>query len=162
MESRMTAIEVTGTVSEDRRLELDKDLPISGPMRVRVIVLYPIGEEWDEQEWLHAGARNPVFNYLKEPEEDIYSLDDGEPFHSSTTSSDDGDYQFGSQAIGGISSADAGESSSTFEKIVQYRLIEILRASLELPLAPQPRRLPAPRRFPRPTAYQSITLVLRN
>ena len=80
MESAMTAIEVTGTVDEHRRLELDENLPFSGPMRVRVIVLYPIAEEWDEKEWMQAAARNPVFDYLSEPEEDIYSLSDGEPF----------------------------------------------------------------------------------
>jgi hypothetical protein len=80
MESRMTAIEVRGTVDEHRRLELDENLPIAGPMRVRVIVLYPSTEEWDEKEWLQAGARNPAFDYLKEPEEDIYSLSDGKPF----------------------------------------------------------------------------------
>ena len=33
-------------------------------------------EEIDEQEWLHAAASNPVFNYLKDPEEDIYTLKD--------------------------------------------------------------------------------------
>jgi hypothetical protein len=80
MESPMTAIEVTGTVDEHQRLELDENLPISGPRRVRVIVLYPSGEEWDEKEWLRAAARNSVFDYLSEPEEDIYSLSDGEPF----------------------------------------------------------------------------------
>ena len=80
MESPMTAIEVTGTVDEHQRLELDENLPISGPRRVRVIVLYSSGEEWDEKEWLCAAARNSVFDYLSEPEEDIYSLSDGEPF----------------------------------------------------------------------------------
>ena len=38
-------------------------------------------EEIDEQEWLHAAASNPVFNYLKDPEEDIYTLTDGKPFN---------------------------------------------------------------------------------
>jgi hypothetical protein len=80
MENPMTAIEVTGTVDEHQRLELDENLPISGPRRVRVIVLYPSGEEWDEKEWLRTAASNPVFDYLNEPEEDIYSLNDGEPF----------------------------------------------------------------------------------
>jgi hypothetical protein len=34
----------------------------------------------DEEEWLRAAARNPVFHDLEAPEEDIYSLADGEPF----------------------------------------------------------------------------------
>ena len=81
MESTMTAIEMTGTVDEHHRLQLDGVLPISGPRRVRVIVLYPLSEEWDETEWLQAAARNPAFAVLREPEEDIYTIDDGEPFH---------------------------------------------------------------------------------
>jgi len=34
----------------------------------------------DEEEWLRAAARNPVFKDLEAPEEDLYSLEDGEPF----------------------------------------------------------------------------------
>ena len=41
METTMTAIEVTGTVDEQRHLHLDTELPISGPTRVRVLILYP-------------------------------------------------------------------------------------------------------------------------
>lgn len=80
MESALTAIEATGTIDEERRLRLDESLPLSGPKRVRVIVLYPADEISDETEWLHAAARNPAFESLADPEEDIYSLDDGEPF----------------------------------------------------------------------------------
>ena len=80
MEAAMTAIELTGMVDEDRRLKLDKELPVTGPMRVRVIVLYPMSEELTEEEWLRAAASNPVFQELADPEEDIYSLEDGVPF----------------------------------------------------------------------------------
>jgi hypothetical protein len=80
MEATMTAIETTGTVDEDRRLRLDEDLPFAGPMRVRVIVLYPLAEGVDEDEWLRAAARNPAFQDLERPEEDVYSLEDGAPF----------------------------------------------------------------------------------
>jgi hypothetical protein len=81
MKGTMTAIELTGTVDENRRLELDESLPIAGPMRVRVIVLYPLLEEWSEAEWLQSAARNPAFEFLKDAEEDIYSLSDGKPFN---------------------------------------------------------------------------------
>jgi tetratricopeptide (TPR) repeat protein len=37
--------------------------------------------EIDESEWLRAAATNPAFDFLKEPEEDIYTLDDGRPFN---------------------------------------------------------------------------------
>jgi hypothetical protein len=80
MESAMAAIETTGTVDEDHRLRLDERLPVSGPMRVRVIVLYPLADGITEDEWLRAAARSPVVHGLDAPEEDIYSLEDGEPF----------------------------------------------------------------------------------
>ena len=81
MESTMTAIEMTGTIDEHRQLRLDSELPIPGPVRVRVLVLYPLDDEWDETEWLQAAARNPAFAFLRETEEDIYTRADGEPFH---------------------------------------------------------------------------------
>ncbi len=77
----MTALETTGTIDEHQSLRLDDALPFPGPMRVRVIVLYPSSDEWDDTACLLAAARNPVFDFLNAPEEDIYSLDDGKPFH---------------------------------------------------------------------------------
>lgn len=81
MESILTAIEMTGTVDLQRRLQLDRPLPFAGPARVKVIVLYPLTAEISESEWLTAAARNPAFAYLHETSEDIYSLTDGKPFH---------------------------------------------------------------------------------
>jgi hypothetical protein len=81
METPLTAVEVTGTIDEHHQLQLDEVLPVSGPRRVRVIVMYPVDERWDENEWLRAAARNPAFADLAAREEDIYSLSDGEPFH---------------------------------------------------------------------------------
>lgn len=80
-EGALTAIEVTGHIDEQHQLTLDKPLPISGPMRVRVIVLYPLTDEPNEREWLQAAAHNPAFQYLKESAEDIYSATDGKTFH---------------------------------------------------------------------------------
>jgi len=80
MEGTMTAIEVSGRIDEQHRLELDAPLPIGGPRRVRVIVLYPADEDWDEIEWLQTAANNPAFDFLKDAAEDIYSATDGEPF----------------------------------------------------------------------------------
>jgi len=84
MENQMTAIEMTGTVDENRQLRLDGKLPFAGPKRVRVIVLSPLTEESDELselEWLVASIKNPAFAYLRDPEEDIYSISDGKPFY---------------------------------------------------------------------------------
>jgi len=76
----MTAIEMSATVDDQRHLNLDDLLPISGPRRVRVIVMYP-RDDPNETEWLEAVARNPAFDFLNEPEEDIYSLHDWKPFY---------------------------------------------------------------------------------
>lgn len=81
MSAKMKAIETTGTIDEHNQLHLDNPLPISGPSRVRVIVLFPDeSDEWDEAEWLKAAASNPVFDFLEDPTEDIYALEDGKPF----------------------------------------------------------------------------------
>lgn len=42
-------------------------------------------EEINENEWLNAAASNPAFDFLKNPEEDIYTLTDGKPFHLGLT-----------------------------------------------------------------------------
>ncbi len=80
MEAAMTAIETTGMIDADHRLKLDEALPVNGPMRVRVIVLYPLADEVSEADWLRAAAGNPAFQGFEAPEEDIYTLEDGEPF----------------------------------------------------------------------------------
>ncbi|HEX9372516.1 MAG TPA: hypothetical protein VF897_16005 [Roseiflexaceae bacterium] len=80
MEVTMKAIETTGTVDQERRLVLDGPLPIAGPSRVRVIILLTEETDIDEQEWLRTAAANPAFDFLREPEEDIYTLTDGKAF----------------------------------------------------------------------------------
>ncbi len=82
MNIKTKAIETTGTVDEQHQLHVDTPLPIAGPSRVRVIVLWADDtEEGDEKEWLKAAATNPAFEFLKEPGQDIYTLKDGKPFH---------------------------------------------------------------------------------
>lgn len=81
MRAPMRAVELTGTVDEQQHLQLDTPLPFAGPARVKVIVMYPLDDEPDETEWLYAAARNPAFAFLREPQEDIYTLADGQPFH---------------------------------------------------------------------------------
>jgi len=81
MENIEKAIEATGTIDAERRLVLDEPLPVAGPKRVRVIILLPEDTEVDEKEWLRAASANPAFDFLKEPEEDIYTLEDGRPLY---------------------------------------------------------------------------------
>jgi hypothetical protein len=81
MSTPVRAIETTGVIDDERHLQLDAPLPITGSGRVRIIVLFDEESgDIDESEWLYAAATNPAFNFLKEPEEDIYTLQDGEPF----------------------------------------------------------------------------------
>jgi hypothetical protein len=75
------AFEVAGTIDDQQRRHLDEPLPIAGPSRVRVIILIPEDTDIDEREWLRAASMNPAFDFLQEPEEDIYTLADGKPFH---------------------------------------------------------------------------------
>ena len=81
MEKTLTAIEITGSIDENHQLHLDLPLTLTGPIRVKVIVLYPLTDEVSEAEWLHAAKRNPAFAYLSEPEENIYTPADGKPFN---------------------------------------------------------------------------------
>jgi hypothetical protein len=80
MVANITAIEVEGDIDENGTLRLDEALPVPGPSRARVIVLLPNAPDVNEREWLHAAATNPDFDFLAEPAEDIYSLEDGKPF----------------------------------------------------------------------------------
>ncbi len=81
MESTMAAIEMTGVINKHRQLQLDAELPVTGPKRVRVIVLYPLSDEENETEWLRTAACNPAFDFLNDPEEDICLPEDGKAFH---------------------------------------------------------------------------------
>ena len=74
-------IETTATINAKRQLVLDEQLPVVGPTKVRVIILLPEDVDIDEKEWLRSASVNPAFDFLKESEEDIYTLADGKPFH---------------------------------------------------------------------------------
>ena len=45
------------------------------------VFLLPEESDLNETEWLQAAATNPAFDFLKDPEEDIYTPSDGRPFH---------------------------------------------------------------------------------
>ncbi|MEI8202565.1 MAG: hypothetical protein WCH34_06105 [Bacteroidota bacterium] len=50
---------------------------------VRVIILLDEkkGDVDEEQLWMKTITSNPAFDFLKDSEENIYSLNDGEPIH---------------------------------------------------------------------------------
>ena len=81
MEATLRAFETTGIVDQEHRLVLDAPLPIAEQSRVRVIILVTEEQaEITEQEWLRAASANPAFAFLKDSDEDIYTLSDGKPF----------------------------------------------------------------------------------
>lgn len=80
MENPLQAVELIGTIDEKGQLHLDEPISAVGQGRVRVILL-PEEADIGEHEWLKAAAGNPAFDFLKDPAEDIYTLDDGQPFN---------------------------------------------------------------------------------
>jgi len=87
MQAATQAIETIGTIDAQHHLVLDETLPITGPTRVRVSHLLPEDFDIDEAEWLQAAAANSAFDFLKDPEEDIYTLSEGERFMNRSTRS---------------------------------------------------------------------------
>lgn len=75
-------IEITGKIDTDRKLVLDEPLPLPLIGKVRVIIFQDYEDDIDETEWLSSAANNPVFDFLKDPEEDIYTNQDGKPFNA--------------------------------------------------------------------------------
>jgi hypothetical protein len=75
----MRAIETTGILTTQGQIQLDHLLPQDKPSRVRVILLMSEEDEPNEQIWLSAVSGNPSFAFLSDPEEDIYTIEDGRP-----------------------------------------------------------------------------------
>ena len=75
----MRAIEVTGVIDGDQ-LRFDSPLLMKQPRRARAILLFIEDDDVDEETWLYAASRDPVFDFLKEAGEDIYTVVDGKPF----------------------------------------------------------------------------------
>jgi hypothetical protein len=80
MNIQTKAIETTGIINEKNELIIDEPLPLLGPTRVRVLILVSNHQDPKEDEWLSTAKKNPVFDFLKEPAEDIYKVSDGSPF----------------------------------------------------------------------------------
>ncbi|MBC7973281.1 MAG: hypothetical protein H7Z11_24670 [Verrucomicrobia bacterium] len=78
----MKAIEVTGNINEQGNVELDQPLTATKPTRFRGILLFP---ELDEsQEWSLVALNASTSALLSDPEEDIYTLEDGKPIDHET------------------------------------------------------------------------------
>ncbi len=73
----LTAIETTGTIEQSGKIVINETFSVNTPTLVRVIVLFPESEDMNENEWLQAASKNEAFDFLRDPDEDIYSLSDG-------------------------------------------------------------------------------------
>lgn len=73
----MQVIETTAQIDQSGNLHLSRPLRLRN-QKVRVIILLPEGDDIDDKAWQYA-IQNPVFDFLQEPEEDIYSIQDGKP-----------------------------------------------------------------------------------
>ncbi len=73
------AIETTGRVIDARHIETTIPVPVG--QRVRLVIFLPSGADdaMAESEWMEAATKNPIFDFLANPAEDIYTMDDGEP-----------------------------------------------------------------------------------
>lgn len=76
----MSAIETTATIKENNQLILDTPVPNNYRGKVRLLILLPDKNDFDENEWLRAASVNPTFAFLSAPEEETYSDEDGKPF----------------------------------------------------------------------------------
>jgi hypothetical protein len=74
----MRAIETTGILNTQGQIQLDHPIPQEKARFVRVILLIP-EDELNAKTWLDAVANNPSFAFLHNSEEDIYTLEDGQP-----------------------------------------------------------------------------------
>ena len=77
----MTAITLQAHY-DGKRIVLDEpfELPADVPLMVTVPSSSMEAEFHSEEAWLQAVASNGAFAFLADPAEDIYTVEDGEPF----------------------------------------------------------------------------------
>lgn len=77
----MQAVEALGHINSIGSLQINTTLPLKEG-KVKVIIMYAENDEaMEEQLWLRSVSNNPAFDFLKVPQEDIYSFNDGKPLH---------------------------------------------------------------------------------
>lgn len=76
----MKAIEITTKTDDTGRLKVDIPLKREN-QKVRLLILLNDEDEPSDNEkaWLYSVSKNPSFDFLNEPEEEVYSLKDGVP-----------------------------------------------------------------------------------
>jgi hypothetical protein len=77
----MKAIETTGILNKRGIIKLDEQVNLKKDKKVKVIILLEDENEIEEKEWLQSINKNPVFDFLKDEREDIYTVKDGKTFY---------------------------------------------------------------------------------
>jgi len=75
----MRAIEINSKTDHSGHIKFDYQLGRSD-QNVRILILLEEDNYQLEEEklWIDSLSNNPAFNFLREPEENVYSLKDGE------------------------------------------------------------------------------------
>jgi hypothetical protein len=82
----MNAIEATGIINNNNILKINKTFSKEFFNKsVRVLIMFPDkninkSKDIDEELWMKSISGNHAFDFLNEPDEDIYKLTDGKPF----------------------------------------------------------------------------------
>jgi hypothetical protein len=78
----MEAIEITAKTDKHGHLKINYPTN-KRESNVRIIILVDEKNDDvdDEKLWMNSISSNPAFNFLKDINEEIYSLTDGEPFN---------------------------------------------------------------------------------
>jgi len=80
MKESLRFVELSGEVNEQHELKVSGPVPLNGPSKVKVLVFPEQEEDIPEDVWMRFLASNEAFAFLKDPEEDLYTLEDGKPF----------------------------------------------------------------------------------
>ncbi len=99
----MKAIEVTGSVNEAGYVAFDQPIANAKPLRFRGILLLPDSIDSQDEEWSPSAISASVRDWLDDPEEDVYTLEDGEPIEAEIIQDNERRWQTFQQQGGGIS-----------------------------------------------------------
>jgi hypothetical protein len=76
----MLTFEAQGFIDKNGSLQIIPSLDLKEG-KVKVVIIYTEDSASEEALWLQSISSNPVFNFLADKEEDIYSINDGKPFY---------------------------------------------------------------------------------
>jgi hypothetical protein len=78
----MRAIEINSKTDKTGHLKINYKLNKSdSKVRVLILIEEDSSEKDEDSMWMNSISNNPAFDFLNDAAEDIYSLNDGEPFN---------------------------------------------------------------------------------